>query len=1207
MASAWQPDQTALHQLVDALSKTQHPDNAIQQQVQQNAEYANYLCFVFVEASLPVEMRRMAGLLCKTVVASAHNYQRLSQPTLDYVLASVFKEIEDPKFPLLQKTAAIIVTSLVAVDVRHAPTVLRALAAFGAISIVCEDSAQSLDQEASPLLNELIPFFIQKFDHPSAKLRSFAIASTNQFAISHSPALLHHLPLYIQALYRRATDTDKDVIKNVCQGLVLCLEIRPEALQAEMSSLIQFMLKCTESGDSTVALEACEFWLTFAEQENLMDHLEPYLNELIRVLLQGMVYSENDLMNMGPDIEDSHIADRAEDMKPRHAKAKSHASELTDLQKKQLKEQQKAAGQATEDDSDDDYDSEEEEDEDGSNEWTLRKCSAAALDVMSNMYMDAILEPLLPLLKGYLTSPDWKLREAGVLALGAIAEGCCNGIEPHLRDLTKFMLQCLQDVKPLVRSITCWTLSRYSRWIVYGPDLIPQSKEQNHEELYFHPCLQGLLVMVLDNSKRVQEAACSALATLEEEAVEKLNPFLPHILQTLSLAFNKYQHKNLLILYDAVGTLADSVGPALNNAQYIPVLLTPLIEKWKIIHDTDRDIFPLLECLSSVAIALGPGFTEMAPPVWSRCLRIIQTTLEKQVAYNQACAQGAPEAAEDPDMDFVIVSLDLLSGVVQGLGDSAMELVGASQPPIMDVVEFCMKDGLSDIRQSAYALLGDLIISCFPIVRPRLDTLFPLIIHQIGRKDEPYEMSVCNNATWATGELAMQLGAEAKPFLGPLLPVLVGIVNTQPDRRLRTLQENAAITLGRFGLVCPAEMAPAMPVFALGWCAALRDVRDNMEKESAYKGMCLMVQGNPQGMLPHIAFFCDAVMRWERPSVSMHEAFRTTLTGYKTGLGDAQWAQLTNGFPAQTREKMHTRYVAACLPSSLQAILSQHSPTQGVLRFHSLRSLAFPPSPSTALCPSPTTSEDDDPILCTHPDPSHPLFSPLFDPQSPHLRLAQLDVSLFIPIPSLDPEYFAWIVLEIRRFLAWRVYPPSESEEGGGDGISPPTIPSRIQGAVIHLLSKLFHRGTSSIEPQSDSSPPPVPRNPDPTPRSKITTLLFLTEDLEFYVLPSAAKPPKPRLWSKSNHCATESMTPVGIDLALVRSKCGFGMVEMAQHIESGIPVKKVWWESIRVGVHLEDGSVEWMGEGCDACDDGLVVVKVHVRKIWSVESVCVA
>lgn len=58
---------------------------------------------------------------------------------------------------------------------------------------------------------------------------------------------------------------------------------------------------------------------------------------------------------------------------------------------------------------------------------------------------------------------------------------------------------------------------------------------------------------------------CSAFATLEEEACTELVPYLAYILDTLVFAFSKYQHKNLLILYDAIGTLADSVGHHLNK------------------------------------------------------------------------------------------------------------------------------------------------------------------------------------------------------------------------------------------------------------------------------------------------------------------------------------------------------------------------------------------------------------------------------------------------------------------------------------------------------------------------------------------------------------------------------------------------------------------------------------------------------------------
>ena len=77
-------------------------------------------------------------------------------------------------------------------------------------------------------------------------------------------------------------------------------------------------------------------------------------------------------------------------------------------------------------------------------------------------------------------------------------------------------------------------------------------------------CLQ-LLKRILDPNKRVQEAACSAFATLEEEACTELVPYLGEILQVLMTAFKRYQAKNLLMLYDAIGTLADSVGNHLNK------------------------------------------------------------------------------------------------------------------------------------------------------------------------------------------------------------------------------------------------------------------------------------------------------------------------------------------------------------------------------------------------------------------------------------------------------------------------------------------------------------------------------------------------------------------------------------------------------------------------------------------------------------------
>ena len=106
--------------------------------------------------------------------------------------------------------------------------------------------------------------------------------------------------------------------------------------------------------------------------------------------------------------------------------------------------------------------------------------------------------------------------------------------------------------------------------------------------------------MVLDGNKKVQEAGCSAFATLEEEAGAELVPFLEPILRNLTFAFNKYQQKNLLILYDALGTLADSVGSSLGAPLYLEILMPPLIERWLKLGDSDPDLVPLLEVSPSV-------------------------------------------------------------------------------------------------------------------------------------------------------------------------------------------------------------------------------------------------------------------------------------------------------------------------------------------------------------------------------------------------------------------------------------------------------------------------------------------------------------------------------------------------------------------------------------------------------------------------------
>ncbi|PKU30830.1 transportihypothetical protein [Limosa lapponica baueri] len=310
---------------------------------------------------------------------------------------------------------------------------------------------------------------------------SHAVACVNQFIISRTQALMLHIDSFIENLFALAGDEEPEVRKNVCRALVMLLEVRMDRLLPHMISIVEYMLQRTQDQDENVALEACEFWLTLAEQPICKDVLCRHLTKLIPVLVNGMKYSEIDIILLKGDVEeDEAIPDSEQDIRPRFHRSRTVA------------QQHEEDGIEDDDDDDDELD-----DDDTISDWNLRKCSAAALDVLANVFRDELLPHILPLLKELLFHPEWVVKESGILVLGAIAEGCMQGMIPYLPELIPHLIQCLSNKKALVRSITCWTLSRYAHWVVSQPP-----------DTYLKPLMTELLKRILDSNKRVQEAAC---------------------------------------------------------------------------------------------------------------------------------------------------------------------------------------------------------------------------------------------------------------------------------------------------------------------------------------------------------------------------------------------------------------------------------------------------------------------------------------------------------------------------------------------------------------------------------------------------------------------------------------------------------------------------------------------------------------------------
>ncbi|KAL7206995.1 hypothetical protein ACSBR2_019648 [Camellia fascicularis] len=880
--ASWHPQEEGFREICGLLEQQISPTSdksQIWQQLQHYSQYPdfnNYLVFILAHAEgKPVEVRQAAGLLLKNNLRSA--FKSMSPPYQQYIKLELLPCL-GASDRQIRSTAGTIISVLIQIGgVFGWPELLHTLVkcldsnelnhmegAMDALSKICEDIPQVLDSDMPGLterpINVFLPRLLQFFQSPHASLRKLSLGSVNQYIMLMPDVLYMSMDKYLQGLFILSNDPTAEVRKLVCAAFVQLIEVRPAFMEPHLRNVIEYMLQVNKDHDEEVALEACEFWSAYCETQLPPENLREFLPRLIPVLLSNMVYADDDESLVDAE-DDGSLPDRDQDLKPRFHSSRFHGSENAE-------------------DGDDDI----------VNIWNLRKCSAAGLDVLSNVFGDEILPTLMPVVQAKLSTNDdetWKEREAAVLALGAIAEGCISGLYPHLSEIVAFLIPLLDDKFPLIRSISCWTVSRFSKFIVQGI-----GHQERREQ--FDKVLMGLLRRILDNNKRVQEAACSAFATLEEEAAEELAPRLEVILQHLMCAFGKYQRRNLRIVYDAIGTLADAVGGELNQPTYLDIMMPPLIAKWQQLPNSDKDLFPLLECFTSIAQALGTGFSQFAQPVFQRCINIIQS---QQLAKVDPVSAGVQY-----DKEFIVCSLDLLSGLAEGLGSGIESLV--SQSSLRDLLLQCCMDDAPDVRQSAFALLGDLARVCPIHLHPRLSEFLDVASKQLSIPKLKETISVANNACWAIGELAVKVRQEISPIVMTVISCLIPILQHAEELN-KSLIENSAITLGRVAWVCPEVVSPHMEHFMQSWCIALSMIRDDIEKEDAFRGLCAMVRANPSGALSSLVFMCKAIASWhEIRSEELHNEVCQVLHGYKQMLRDGAWDQCMSALEPPVKDKL---------------------------------------------------------------------------------------------------------------------------------------------------------------------------------------------------------------------------------------------------------------------------------------------------------------
>ena len=837
-------------------------------------EITRYLTYIYSNGPLVPKLgfsgsqltllRSSAALNLKNVIKTAYKY--LDEDERDFIRSRVLSCLNDSDAQVRTLSGTVITEIVQKGGILGWPDIFGELlciadnngqssssaaqtASMNALAKICEDKKGDLgrDYQGHNPLEFLVPRLLQIIASPNAQVRALAITCISTLIPYQSSILLDSMDAVLERLFRLVNDESPEVRQNLCRAFVLIVEIGPEKIVPHMQGLVNYMcLQQRDKDEPDSALEAAEFWLAVSENDKIYPSLEPYLRTIVPVLLESMVYDEESIIRFSGAAEDAAVEDQAEDIKPRFAAPKSPRTFTN--------------GRATEDMEDGEINDEDDADDgDVDEQWNLRKCSAAALDVLASKFQRLVFDIALEYLDKNLTNSEWPYRESAVLAMGAIAEGCMDAVAPALPNIVPYLTSLLNDSEPSVRLITCWALGRYSAWALSLQDPVDRRR-------YFDSILNGILNRMLDKVKKVQTAAASALASISEKAGKDLAPYSLPIVRTFSACFEFYKARNIYVLYDCVQTLADQVGGGLRDPVLINLLMPAMIKRWQKLTDQSQELFPLHECLSYITAALGESFAPFAVPIFNRCIGIIRHNLE------QVHLAEGDDLLDKPDKDFLVTSLDLLSAIIQALDPAQSgELVQTSQPRFFDLLIYCMRDSNNDVKQSAYALLGDCAMNIYAQLHPFLPSLIPeamqqLDMNNITEKKTDTMFSVVNNVCWSLGEIAMKYKQEMTIYTDALYRKLKTIVD-QPSIPM-SVAENAAITIGRLGLHSTDIIIPHLGDFVGRFLQVVALVELTEEKSQAFLGLNRMISKNPYAIGSYLLQYLQASLVYSKESSS---------------------------------------------------------------------------------------------------------------------------------------------------------------------------------------------------------------------------------------------------------------------------------------------------------------------------------------------------
>uniref|UniRef100_A0A671R5I7 Importin subunit beta-1-like n=1 Tax=Sinocyclocheilus anshuiensis TaxID=1608454 RepID=A0A671R5I7_9TELE len=403
---------------------------------------------------------------------------------------------------------------------------------------------------------------------------------------------------------------------------------------------------------------------------------------------------------------------------------------------------------------------------DDDDDWNPCKAAGVCLMLLATCCEDDVVPHVLPFIKEHIKHPDWRYRDASVMAFGSILEGPeLSQLKPLVIQAMPTLIELMKDPSVVVRDTTAWTLGRIC-------DLLPEAAIN---EVYLAPLLQ-CLIEGLGAEPRVASNVCWAFSSLAEAAYEATD------------AADDEEEPSTYCLSSSFELIVQKLLETTDSAAYEALM--------EIVKNSAKDCYPAVQKTTLVIMERLQQVLQMESHIQSTSDRIQFNDLQSLLC---ATLQNVLRKVQHQDAlqisDVVMASLLRMFQSTAGSGgvqedalmavSTLVEVLGSDFLKYMEAFKPFLVIGLKNFAEyqvclAAVGLVCDLCRALMANILPHCDEIMQLLLENLG--NENVHRSVKPQILSVFGDIALAIGGEFKKYLDIVLDTLQQASQAQVDK-----------------------------------------------------------------------------------------------------------------------------------------------------------------------------------------------------------------------------------------------------------------------------------------------------------------------------------------------------------------------------------------------------------------------------------------